>query len=450
MLGAQLAELLDGGLPGVGEALELVAGLDDGLVHGVARLGEGHARAFAALADALVATPLGAPMGEAVEKLAAGSVADTQLTVLAGGRAALLGAVHDALLARLDAALGRTRAAWEQPPAPLPATAPPAADNLLAGCRSWLRELAITGWRGVDHDLVSASAQTLAALLGEPGLRRLAILLDGLAIELRASCPVVTMRRLPVRRWADLWARAMLLSQTGGWPGGPGQRRPVSGRLLVLGVDVHEHATAVQIQVHGVLEPVGGAPARLVRTSVAAAKVDTIVGPALWRLLRRHPVLVGALAEHRSLDVTDRPLLDSGDLVWRDDQARVGEPADPFATARVQLATALARRCRRWTAIRSASPNRCWWKATRRPSPTAARRSPSNWAGTALPSTWIASRAAVRSRRSWWPPPRRAWACSAGMVVGGCSPSRSRPRSSAGRSRCTTGTGRWAPPTPRW
>ena len=342
MLGAQLADLVDGGLPGVGEALELVAGFDDGLVHGVARLGDGHARAFAALADAVAATPLGAPMGEAVDKLAAGSVADTQLTVLAGGRTALLGAVHDALLARLDAALGRTRAPWEQPPAPLPATAPQAADNLLAGCRAWLQELAITGWRGVDHDLVSASAQTLQALLTEPGLRRLAVLLDGLATELRASCPVATMERLPVRRWADLWARAVLLSQAGGWPGGPGRRGPVSGRLLVLGVDVHEHATAVQVQVHGVLEPVGGAPARLVRTSVAAAKVDTIVGPALWRLLRRHPMLLGALAERRSLDLTDLPLLDSGDLVWRDEQARVGEPTDPFATARVQLAAALA------------------------------------------------------------------------------------------------------------
>jgi hypothetical protein len=325
----------------VGEALDLVAGFDDSLVHGVARLGDGHARAFAAMADALAATPLGAPMGEAVEKLAAGSVADTELTVLAGGRAALLGAVHDALLAQLDSALVRARAPWEEPPAPPPAT-PPVAGNLLGGCRSWLHELAMTGWRGVDHDLVSASARTLAALLAEPALRRLAVLLDGLAAELRASCPVATMPRLPVRRWADLWARAVLLSQAGRWPGSPGRGGPVSGRLLVLGVDVHEHATAVQVQVHGVLEPVGGAAARLVRTGVAAAKVDTIVGPALWRLLGRHPVLLGALAERRSLDLTDLLLLEGGDLVWRDEQARVGEPADPFAAARVLLAATFA------------------------------------------------------------------------------------------------------------
>jgi hypothetical protein len=340
MLGAQLAALVDGAPPGVEEALDLVAGVDDGLVHGLTRLGEGQARALAALAEALATTPLGAAMGEAVEKLVAGSVADTELTMLAAGRAALLGAVHDALLARLDDALGRRRAPEERPPG-APPLSRPVPDNLLAGCRSWLHELAVSGWRGIDHELVSASAQTLAALLAEPGLRRLAVLLDGLAAELRASCPVATVPHLPVRRWADLWARAVLLSRAAGWPG-PGRAEPVSGRLLVLGVDVHEHGTAVQAQVHGVLEPAGGAPARLVRTSVAVAKVDTIVGSSLWRLLARYPVLLGALAARRGLDVSGLPLLDGGDLVWRDDQARVGEPADPFATARVRLAAALA------------------------------------------------------------------------------------------------------------
>ncbi|HEV7934393.1 MAG TPA: hypothetical protein VGP70_19045 [Actinomadura sp.] len=339
MLGAQLAQLLDAAPPGVDEALELVTGFDDALVHGFARLGEERAAALTALAGAMGATPLGPVMGEAAGKVAAGSIADEHLTALAAGRTALLGAVHDARLARFDTAVGRTRASWEEAPS---TTAPERAEagNLLAGSRSWLRELAITGWRGVDHDLVSASDQTLEALLAEPGLRRLAVLLDGLAAELRASCPVATMERLPVRRWADLWTRALLLSQPGGLSGGGCES--VSGRLLILGVDVHEHGTAVQAQVHGILEPAGGGDPRLVRTSVAAAKVDTIVGPALWRLLQGHPVLLTALAERRSLEVTDLPLLGGGDLVWQDDRAEAGEPADPFATARIRLAGALA------------------------------------------------------------------------------------------------------------
>lgn len=337
MLGVQLAALLDADPPGVGEALDLVAGFDDTLVHGLARLGEERVAALTALAGAVAASPLGPAVAEAAAKVAAGSVTDDHLAALAGARTALFGAVHDARLADLDAALGRTRETWTEPPAAAPEGRGP-----LAGARSWLRELAIAGWRGVGHDLISAADQTIEALLAEPELRRPAVLLDGLAAELRASSPISTAERLPARRWADLWARALTLS----WDGGRGGLAPpaesVSGRLLILGVDVHEHGTAVQAQVHAVLEPAGGAPARLVRTSVVAAKVDTIVGPAVWRLLHGHPQLMAALAERRALEVTDLPLLAGGDLVWHDDRATAGEPADPFATARIQLADALA------------------------------------------------------------------------------------------------------------
>ncbi|MGR6922239.1 hypothetical protein ACU635_48995 [[Actinomadura] parvosata] len=390
MLDVQLSELLGDAPAGVGEALDLVAGFDGALTHGLARLGEEPAAALAALAGALAGSPIGDRVAEAVEKVTAGSVADEHLAALAGARAALFGAVHDALLTRLDTALGRTRAPW--PPASPPAgdsadgsasgpaggsghgsvsgqaggsgdgsaggsSGEPAGggagvpDNLLVGCRVWLRELAIVGWRGVDHDLVSSADQTIEALLAVPELRGPAVLLDGLATELRASSPVATMDRLPARRWADLWTRAMLLSQHGPWhaggpaaaraarAGGHGEAEPVSGRLLILGADVHEHATVVRVQVHAILER-SGEPGRLVRTSVAAAKVDTIVGPTVWRLLGGHPVLLAALAEHRSVDVTDMPLLPGGDLVWHDDRARAGEEADPFAIARVQLAAA--------------------------------------------------------------------------------------------------------------
>jgi hypothetical protein len=337
MLGTQLAALLDGQPPGIAAALDVVTGVDETLAHGLGRLGERHVAALSALAGAVAAGPLGGPVAEAVGKVVAGAPSDEHLAALAGGRTALLGAVHDALLDRADAALGRTRSPW----AGTAAAAPPAGGPR-GGARSWLRELAITGWRGVDDDLVSAVDQTLGALLAEPAARRLAVLLDGLAAELSACCPIGAVEHLPVRRWADLWARALLLAQEAGQPVAGHGAGPVSGRLLILGVDVHEHATAVQLQVHGILEPAGDAPPRLVRTSVSATKVDTIVGPALWRLLDGHPVLLGALAEHRGLDVTDLPLLDGGDLVWHDDRARPGEVADPFAVARIRLAGALA------------------------------------------------------------------------------------------------------------
>ncbi|GAB2931544.1 hypothetical protein GCM10027280_19030 [Micromonospora polyrhachis] len=339
MLETQLSTLLDDAPSGVVETLDLVSGFDEGLVSGFARLGEERAAALTALAGAMAATPLADRVAAAAEKIAGGSVTEEHLSVLAGARIALLGAVHDALLARLDTALRRTRATWPQPPTPNRTTS---AGNLFSGCRSWLTELAIAGWRGVDHDLISSSDQVLQALLADPALRRLAVLTDGLATELHAGSPIGTMERLPVRRWADLWTRALLLSQAGAGTDDAQAAERVSGRLLILGVDVHEHSTAVQIQVHGVLESAGDSPSRLVRTSVAAAKVDTIVGPALWRLLANYPVLLGALAERRSLEITDLPLLDSGDLVWQDDRAKAGDPADPFVTARVQLADAVA------------------------------------------------------------------------------------------------------------
>lgn len=335
MHGTQLSALLEAEQPGTEEALGLVAGVDDALLQGLTRLGEEQAAALQGLAAAVAATPLGPAAAEAAEKAAAGSVTDQHLAALAGARTAVLGAVHDAAEAVLDDALGLVRRPWEEPPVAAPATA----ENLLAGCRSWLVELAAAGWRGVDADLVSAADRTVEALLAEPELRRLGVLLDGLAAELRAVSPLAVAERLPVRRWADLWARALLLSWQGG--GQEGGAETVSGRLLPLGADVHEHGTAVQVQLHAVLEPGEGGPPRLVRAAVTAAKADTITGPAVWRLFHRHPVLLTALAERRAVRIDGMPLCAGGDLLWDDQRAAADGPADPFTTARVRLAEAL-------------------------------------------------------------------------------------------------------------
>ncbi|MEV0247736.1 hypothetical protein AB0H76_14175 [Nocardia sp. NPDC050712] len=318
---------------GVPEALEVIAGFDDALVHGFARIGDEQAAALAALAAAVATSPLGAPVAAAVTGLGSGSIGPEELSALAAGRAALLGAVHDALAGHFDTALGRLRYEWVQY-----ASAPTTPGNLVVGSQSWLQELAIAGWRGVDHDLVAAADQTVEALWAEPELRRLAVLLDGLTAELSASSPVATMDRVPAKRWADLWARALLLTWRAEVSAAP---TTVSGRLLVLGVDVHEHGTAVQAQVYGVLEASDGSTRR-VRAAVSAAKVDTIVGPAVWQLFGAHPQLLKALAEHRCLELTDMPLTASDDLLWHDDRAALGGPADPFATARIQLAAATA------------------------------------------------------------------------------------------------------------
>ncbi|WP_280423445.1 hypothetical protein [Nocardia carnea] len=332
MLGMQLAALTAAPDTGVTEALDVIDGFDAALLDGFGRIGDEAADALAGLSAAVAGSPLAGAVAEAVAAIGAGSIEPEKLGALAAGRAALLGAVHDALLHRFDTAVGRERA-------PGTAPAPPAAPGgVVAGCRAWLQELAINGWRGVDHDLVSAADRTIEALWAVPELRRPAVLLDGFAAELRAGAPIATLDRIPVRRWADLWSQALLLT----WRGGPDiDAETVSGRLLILGVDMHEHGTAVQAQVHAILEA-GTEPARLVRVSIGAAKVDTIVGPAVWQVLGEHPHLLQALAEHRTVTVADMTLTAAGDLRWVDANAELGEPADPFTTARIQLPKAVA------------------------------------------------------------------------------------------------------------
>lgn len=331
MLAINVAELTAAPDSGLAEALAVVDGFDTALVDGFGRIGADAAAALAGLSAAVAGSPLAGAVAAAVDALGAGAVEPEKLSALAAGRAALLGAVHDALVHRFDTAVGRERASGTD-------TAQRSVPGVVQGCRAWLQELAINGWRGTDDDLISAADRTLEALWAAPELRRQAVLLDGLVAELRACAPLATMDRIPARRWADLWTRAMLLT----WRGAEESAgETVSGRLLVLGVDLHEHATAVQAQIHAVLET-GTDPARLVRVNIGAAKVDTIVGPAVWQVLGDHPRLLQALAERRTLTVADLTLTTAGDLIWADAHAELGEPADPFTTARIQLPKAVA------------------------------------------------------------------------------------------------------------
>lgn len=338
MLANQFTTLTDTSGTGAAEALQLVSAMDESLTGGFARLDPRHGEALSELAGALSGTPLGAGLATAVDKILAGSVGEEELTFVAAARSALLGAVHDDLVTGLDSALERTRAPWS---ASQTASSPVAA-NLRNAARSWLMELAVTGWRGIDDGLVSSVNPTIEALLAEPAGRRLAVLLDGLAAELRGCAPLATMDRVPARRWADLWTRAVLLTRESEPKDTVDPTVPITGRLLILGVDVHEHPTAFQAQIHGIVEPPNGGQTRLVRAAVSAAKVDTIVGSALWRLLTGHPNLLAAIAGSRALDITDMPVTDGGDLLWNDESAAVGDPVDPFVTGRIQLAGTVA------------------------------------------------------------------------------------------------------------
>jgi hypothetical protein len=328
------ADLLAEPVPGLDEALAAVDAFDKALVAGLLRPQPAQAAGLAHLAQAVAGTPIASRVAEAAEEAAAGVAGEDHFVALAAARTALLGAVHDALMAQVQEATGRPASA----PEAVQATSGEAARNLLTAARSWLSDLARAGWQGLDSDVVAGSAQVVSAMLQDASVRRLAVLLDGFAAELAASCPGATMERFPARRWADLWSRALLLTLPGGLAATAVET--ATGRLLPLGIDLQEHATAVQAQVHAVLEPADGNQQRLVRASVVAPKPDTVIGAGLWQLLRPHMSLLGAVSDGRAMELTDMPLTAEGDLIWSDDHARPGGSADPFATARVVLPTA--------------------------------------------------------------------------------------------------------------
>lgn len=331
--GVMRIDVLAEALPGLDEALAAVDAFDATLAGGLLRPQPAQAAGLAELVHAVAGTPLAGRVAEAAEKATAGAASEDHMVVLAAARTALLGSVHDALTDRIQEATGRSRAE-ESAGEPEDGQSP----NLLTAARSWLSDLARSGWQGIDHDLVSGAAQIVSAMLPDPALRRLATLLDGFAAELAASCPGASMERFPLRRWADLWSRGMLLTLPGA--AGAPAAGTATGRLLALGVDLQEHATAVQAQVHAVLEPADGTTPRLVRASVSAPKPDSVVGAGLWQLLRPHMSLLAAVSEGRSMDLAGMPLTAEGDLLWNDAHAQAGEPADAFATARVVLPTA--------------------------------------------------------------------------------------------------------------
>ncbi|KOV86810.1 hypothetical protein [Nocardia sp. NRRL S-836] len=328
------ADLLADAIEGLDEALAAVDGADQALAAGLVRPQAAQVAGVTGLADAVVGSPLAERVAEAAEKVAVGAAGEEHFVSLAAARVALFGSVHDAVLQRVDQATGRGRAEEL-----VPATGSDQPLNLLLAARSWLSDLARAGWRGIDHDLVAGAAPVVSALLPVPELRRLATLLDGFAAELAASCPGSALERVPVRRWGDLWSRAVLLTLPGALRTGT---TTVSGRLLPLGVDLQEHPTAAQAQVHAVLEPADGGAPLLVRASVSAPKPDSVVGAGIWQLLRPHLTLLTAVSEGRAMELTDMPMTGEGDLLWAEPCARMGEPADPFTTARVVLPTASA------------------------------------------------------------------------------------------------------------
>lgn len=305
------------------EADEVLAVLDDAFVCGFGRLGSAQLAALSSFQRSFAHTPLAGPLAEAVDGIGRAEFIDRHFQVLGAARAAVQGAMHDALLAQACAALGRPLPQIDEVAA-APVQKTPQAEVLQESIRHWLMELAIAGFANLGVELLLPFQATLDAVLVEPALARHAALLSGFLDELMTVFPAHGTPEIPRLRWSDLWTRAMVLCS--GAPEPP-PSRPVSGELRILGTDLRQHDHLATLVVYGSLRQAGAEP-RLVRAHVSAFKVDVIQGAELGALLGDvGKTLIAALGERLHLTLKDMPLSSTGDLIWDDARAKLAGKA---------------------------------------------------------------------------------------------------------------------------
>ena len=195
----------------------------------------------------------------------------------------------------------------------------------MEGAQQWLAELALAGLTQLDNASIVPIVATLEGLQALPELHSLSAVLTGLAHELLDHAPTSALSDPPLRRWADLWTRAMLLTLA--LPD-RSATSTVSGSLIPLGADIRHHDHLLSVVVHGLLD---AGDKRVVRVTLSAWKVDAVAGAEIWSLIDKlAPALVAALAEPATLEVSGATLA-GGDLRW-DGTVTKGGAVDPFAT----------------------------------------------------------------------------------------------------------------------
>lgn len=296
-------------------AFTVIDGLDAALAAGLARLVPEQRAALTTFSNALAGSPLGGTVATAVESLANGDPSAHHLVAIAAGRAALLGAVADALLAEAGTPLlpvevgGNATPTNEQRPR-------------LEGLRQWLVEIALAGFGQLDAATLTPVLPTISNIQQTPGLGRLAALTSGFVAELLAHAPTSALAELPRRRWADLWMRSLL--GTVALPEQP-TVATVSGTFSVLGADIRQHDNLVSVVVHGVLD---AGVRRFAHVTVNTWKVDAIAGAEAWTLIKpKAPELVAALATPAVLTITGS-LASTGALTI--EAVTASAPYDPF------------------------------------------------------------------------------------------------------------------------
>ena len=309
---------------GVTESAEVIAQLDHCFVVGFGRMSEREVAAVSALPRLLAQTPLAARVKDTCDALLRSEFVERHFVSLACARAALQGAMTDALAAQACQALGRSVASDE--PVNIATDAPGHHSVFRESARHFLMEMALSGFAQLEPETLYPFYATLDKIQEEPGLIRLAAVLSGFLSELLAALPIPSGKTIPTYRWVDLWTRAMLLAVKAT----PSSTiKTVSGEFLPLGCDLHHHRNLFSVCVHGLLRQ--GSAHRYVRTTVSAYKVDTVIGHEMWRLLEgTYDKLLKAVRDCAVVKLSDAAMLESGDILWDESRASVGASYSPF------------------------------------------------------------------------------------------------------------------------
>lgn len=311
---------------GVKEYLFFLEKLDLCFLTGFSRLSEEQKETLESLRLIFQGTAFEEQLRDALEAFERSRFQVEYFRTIAAVRSALHGACHDALQEQLATILERKY--QDVPEVSFQETTPP----LLKSSEEWLMELAITGFEQLQEEHLAPFHQTLDNLLETPELIRQAALLSGFINELSGSTPIGSMKKIPLRRWVDLWAKAMTNAVKQPEPLASEQ---VSGDLLILGVDLRQHNHCVQLQAHALLQ---SEEKRLVRVNLSTFKVDSIVEHEIWKLFSPYPIFLEALAKNRGLRLKEMPLLASGDLLWEEELAELTEEFNAIQTVSEALA----------------------------------------------------------------------------------------------------------------
>lgn len=316
-----------GQLPeGVGETSELVGALDECFLVGFANLDGEHEETLASLQRVFGGTPLGQALADSCAAMQRNEFVASHFMVIAAARAALQGAQFDSLQQQVRSALGRAPLVEMNRPEIAAPKAPSHVAVWLDSTRQWLMELALGGFGRLDAGMLTPFMATLEQIQGEPQLVRQSALLTGFFYELMRAVPIADASQVPTFRWVDLWTRAMISQPT------PARTpKSVSGTLRLLGVDLRQHAHLVSFVAYGLLENQAQGT-QLVRVTMSSYKVEAIRGQETWLLFPKAAPLLDALAEARSLQIRNMPLLPTGDLIWQG-KATVGQKYDLMSSA---------------------------------------------------------------------------------------------------------------------